>query len=402
MATSQSRSGTRIFFYLVYLFLAGAWYGSMAFPQWRPLSVLFPFTALTLLHGFLHGLTERAAEKGWGVAYLVSQSLLAVGMVVLAGESVLTEAIFAPIAGEAVGLFPRRQGRVLAVLGVTGAWALAAGLTGGFASVGLKLPWVLVAFGFAIVYVLLFQRQASERARAEALLGQLEEAHGQLRVYARQVEELTITEERHRMARELHDTLAQGLVGLIMQLEAVDDLLLRGEPDRGRQVVRKALDRTRQSLAEARATISALRRPLEREELVEAIGRELDRVRADGGLQAMLELGPGEVVVDGAVALQLYRIAQEGLNNVLRHARATRVMLRLWCEEGWVHLWITDDGVGFDPAGATGQVGHFGLTGIGERVRLAGGRLQIDSRPGQGTRLQIALPVQMPGEEGAL
>ncbi|MFZ5823416.1 MAG: sensor histidine kinase [Bacillota bacterium] len=398
--TNRAAGSTRGFFHLVYFFLVLMWVVTMALPQWRPLSVLLPFTLLMLAHGVLHGYTEVAKDRGWGAYYLAVQSLLAVGLIWTAGGGLITEALFAPIAGEAVGLFPRWQQRAVALAAVAGSWALASVLTGDPGSVLTKLPFVALGFGFAAIYVGLFVRQSEARQRAEKLLVELEEANLQMRAYARQVEELTVTEERHRMARELHDTLAQGLAGLIMQLEAVDELLDRGEVERARAVVRRASERTRSTLAEARQSIHALRLPLERGDLVEEIRRELDRVRADGGLDALFELGPGELSLDDAMAVQLFRIAREGLNNVLRHARARSVTVRLWSEGERVHLSIADDGVGFEVSAAGRQEGHFGLTGIGERVRLAGGEMSLTSRPGQGATLTVTLPSHLPGGEG--
>ena len=399
MSVTSRPNATRIFFYLVYAVLALIWIAAMALPTWRPLGVMIPFSLLLLTQGVLYGLAERVGERGWAVPYLVFQSLLALALIWLARGVPLAEALFAPIAGVAVGLLPRWSGRAVALLGIVLAWMVGT-LLSGDTGVWLKLPWMVGMVGFSATYAVLFMRQQAERQRAETLLAQLEEAHGKLQRYAQQVEELTITEERHRMARELHDTLAQGLAGLIMQLEAVDDLLGRGEGERASSIVRRALERTRGTMAEARASIQALRLPLERGDLLEEIRRELERVRQDHGLEAILEVGPGEIAAGGDVAMQFYRIAQEGLNNVLRHARAESVTLRLWSDAGGICLSIIDDGVGFDPDQVAGTGGHFGLTGIRERARLAGGSLQVESRPGQGTRLTVCLPERRPrGEE---
>jgi len=400
MSASSQRTGIRLFAYMTQVVMLIVWVANMAYPAWRPWPVLLPFTLLLLGQAYLHTQVQRAAERRWGWQYLMIQSLLALALVLVAGRGLLLEALFAALAGETIGLVQGWRGRAAGLGVVVGTWALATGLTSGLEALLFQLPFVLVALAFASVYVLVFLRQEEQRQRAERLLGELEVAHRQLRNYARQVEELSVTQERQRMARELHDTLAQGLAGLIMQLEAVDELLDRGDADRARTIIHRSMDRTRKTLAEARATIQALRLPMERGDLVEEIRRELDRLGQEAAVQTLLDLGPGEITAAPDIALQLYRIAQEGFSNVQRHAQATQVTVRLWTEDGRIHLSIRDDGVGFDTS--VRAPGHFGLTGIGERVMLAGGSWSLTSRPGEGTELHVRLPQQSSRQEGSL
>ncbi len=400
MTPVKQRSGTRIFFYMTYLVMGLVWVVSMAYPTWRPWQVVLPFTLLLLLHSFLHSQVQRAAERGWGWWYLAGQSVIAVALVLVAQEGLLLEALFAALTGETMGLLQGWRARAIGLGIVVGSWAVATSLTSGQDTLLFQLPFVLGALAFAAVYVVIYLRQEEQRQRAERLLGELEVAHRQLRSYARQVEELSVTQERQRMARELHDTLAQGLAGLIMQLEAVDDLLSRGEAERARGIVHRSMDRTRKTLAEARSTVQALRLPMERGDLVEEIRRELERLGQEVTLEPVLEIGPGEIAVSDEIAMQLFRIAQEGFRNIQRHARAHHVTVRLWSEGPTVYLSIRDDGVGFDAAAI--PPGHFGLTGIGERVGLVGGSCRVESRPGEGTQLHVSLPRQLPKLEESL
>jgi NarL family two-component system sensor histidine kinase YdfH len=399
MAFNPSRA-TRVFFYFVYTVLVIIWYATMATPTWKEPRILIPYTVTMLVHGVLHSRADRISETRWTAAYLVLQTGIVLVLLLLADGSHYTAALFAAVAGEAVGMLRRWSSRISALAFIAAVWALGVGLTGGLEGMLDQLPWMAAAVAFATFYVVLFLRQLEERTRAEALLAQLETAHAQLREYAHQVEELSITEERHRMARELHDTLAQGLAGLIMQLEAVDDLLSRGDSEQARAIVTRAMERTRQTLAEARQTIHQLRQPLERGDLVEAIQRELDRAKQEGGLEVRFDLSPGGAEVEEQVAQHLHRIVQEGITNVIRHARARTVTVSLWAKGDLVHLSIADDGVGFDPAAGTRE-GHFGLIGVGERVRLLGGTFRLDSQPGRGTRLIVAVPKRMKRKEGA-
>lgn len=194
------------------------------------------------------------------------------------------------------------------------------------------------------------------------------------------------------MARELHDTLAQGLAGLIMQLEAVDELLGRGDGEMARKITGRAMQRARATLQEARTAIQALRSPLEQGDVMEAIRRLVDNLTADTGILCAFEAGPGDLHIDGPVAETVFRVVQEGLVNIARHSQAGWAWVKLSATAGAISLEVGDDGVGFDPAAL--KEGHFGLTGLRERVGLADGTLQVESAPGAGTRLIVTLPLR--------
>lgn len=216
----------------------------------------------------------------------------------------------------------------------------------------------------------------------------LAEANERLAQYAVTLEELTVTRERSRMARELHDTLAHSLSGLAVQLEAVDSLW-NVDASRARALLTQSLTETRRGLAETRRAICALRAgPLHERGLLIAL-RELaeDTVR---GKQVTVELDlPAQVPALGdELETCVYRVAQESLSNVARHARATRATLRLAVDGPAVCLLTEDDGSGFVP-GSIDERHCFGLRGLRERARSAGADLAIDSRPGAGTRVQL-------------
>jgi len=205
---------------------------------------------------------------------------------------------------------------------------------------------------------------------------------------------LATAEERTRLARELHDSLAQSLSAITLQLEAADEVVTR-EPEKARGTITEALRLTREALQETRRVVHDLRagalqgKPLPRalRELSETYARtyNLD-IRATtsgpaGRLTPHLEAG-------------LFRIAQEALTNACRHSRASTVRIHLGIGADKVTLAVKDNGVGFDPAscGEPGRDG-FGLTGMRERARLLGGHLQIRSTPGAGTRVQVTVPL---------
>lgn len=385
----RKRDQTRIFFVLTTAFLAFVWFMVVREPAFQQSGRLIPFTVMMAVHAYLHTTIGRWSGRIKAPIYLAAQTVLAVALVVMGDGSMITASLFFPLAGEVFGLFAEVLPRLLGMGALLAAWATTQFATAGWGIVRTQLPGAVLALAFVGIYVTLFTRQLRERERAEHLLAELEEVNGKLRAYALRVEELTITQERQRMARELHDTLAQGLAGLIMQLEAVDDLLARGDAERARAITARAMGRARTTLQESRTAIQALRSPLERGDVIEAVHRLIDALAADTGITCTLEAGPLDLPEERADTV--YRVVQEGLVNIARHARARRAWVRISVEPGGkLRLEVGDDGVGFDPSRL--KAGHFGLTGLRERVELAGGRIAVESAPGQGTRILVTLP----------
>jgi NarL family two-component system sensor histidine kinase YdfH len=248
----------------------------------------------------------------------------------------------------------------------------------------------MTAFLMALVY--LYLRQTHARQEAQQLLAALEKANQQLAAYAAHVEDLTLTTERQRMARELHDTLAQGLAGLLLQLEAVESHLGRGNVARAQSIISQAMQRARLTLADARRAIDDLRDGNFLPELNESLREEIARLGETTGLPCYAELhAPNNLPL--ALQETILRTAGEGLTNIARHAQARQVWLTLCQETQEITLRVRDDGIGFDPATATRGNGHYGLIGLRERAQLAGGALDIASAPGAGTTLTLRLPL---------
>ncbi|HEX5716696.1 MAG TPA: sensor histidine kinase, partial [Thermoanaerobaculia bacterium] len=195
------------------------------------------------------------------------------------------------------------------------------------------------------------------------------------------------TEERNRLAREIHDTIAQDLSAIAFQLEAAEALLAQqADPERVRRSVAAALDLTRKGLEEARRSVLDLRAaPLEGRTLPAALAA----LAEEAGVT--FEPFPSIVPLPPAVEVGLYRIAQEALQNALRHAAASRIFLRLETSSDRVRLVVQDDGKGF-PEEATSS--RFGLVGMRERARLLGGSFQVESSPGAGTRITAEIPLR--------
>ena len=196
-------------------------------------------------------------------------------------------------------------------------------------------------------------------------------------------------EERNRLAREIHDTLAQGLTAVSLQLESADALLeVEKEPARVRQVVQQALALTRANLEEARRSVLDLRAaPLEERTLAEALAL----LAGQADIPVTFTVTGGNRPLPLRIESGLYRIAQEALTNVNRHAQAGRATMQLVTAPAEAKLIIEDDGRGFDPAQIPDN--RYGLMGLNERVKLLNGQLHLESSPGAGTRLEIVIPL---------
>jgi signal transduction histidine kinase len=231
--------------------------------------------------------------------------------------------------------------------------------------------------------------QAQEMELAQALAHQATLAIELTRL-AEQSRQAAVFEERNRLARDIHDTLAQGFTGIIVQLEAAEDAMLRGETLEANGHLRRIGKLARQSLAEARRSVQALRpQALEEGNLAAALERLLHQMTPGSGLQAQFSLAGCQRPLPPEWEENLLRIGQEALTNTLKHAQASRFVARLVFAAHGVRLEIQDDGRGFEVATKNGGLG---LTGMKERVARLGGRLTLRSAPGQGTRIRVALP----------
>ena len=233
---------------------------------------------------------------------------------------------------------------------------------------------------------------AEARQLAGALANQATLAVEMARLAAKR-QQTAILEERNRIAREIHDTLAQSLSGVVVQLEAAQDVL-GDAPEECREHIARAADQARTGLTEARRSVWALRPPSARRgnivDALEGLVRE-SSVRAETDVAFSSD---GEVQsVSPEVEYNLLRTAREALNNAIRHAGPCKLALHMVFENHHVRLSITDDGCGFVPDEVSGD--GFGLIGMRERIERVDGELRIDSRPGAGTRVDVRVPCEV-------
>ena len=364
-------------------------------PAMRTAAWLIPFTLLMLLHvglywlSFIYNLDSKLI-----LVYFSFQALLAFILTLMSQSLGLSLGLYMGLIGETVGVMRYSWKAVI----LTGVYlclsAISVLLIGSWTGLTSWVIAIIPLTAFVVVYVVLFMRQVEARDRSQKLLEELEAANRQLAEYAGRIEDQTLTAERERMARELHDTLAQGLAGLILQLEAADSHLSGQHPERAQAIIQKAMEHARGTLAEARQAIDNLRSGvILPTDLVEAVQAEIDHFTAISNIPCSFNHAIAGEITAG-VCEQALRSIGEGLSNIARHSGAKRAWVQITSQPGCLEVEIGDDGSGFDPASAVSQPGHYGLLGMRERAHLAGGSLDISSQPGSGAVIRIRLPVQ--------
>ena len=385
----------RIFYWILNAVLVGIYVLILIIdPTLRESPRLVYFSLLMTMHLALHGTSNfiRKQHPRWLFAYLVLQTLIITSIVFLTSGQRLVLALYLALACQSLGMYEKLGPSILAVTGIILTAILSFVLIDGLASLVSVLAIILPSTLIAVAYVVSYGRQNQIKTEAVRLLHELEIAHVQLAEYAARVENLTIMAERQRMARELHDTLAQGLAGLVLQLEAVDSHLSKNTPGKAQEIVQQAMGRARATLSDARQAIGDLRAARRSpSELEQSIRTEAERFTTATTIPCEINIRLPENVTDPQ-AENAVRLVGEGLTNAARHAKASRIWLILEEDGNCLVVTVSDDGVGFDLDKIEKRAGHFGLIGLRERARLANGTLEIRSAPSEGTSLIMRLP----------
>jgi two-component system, NarL family, sensor histidine kinase YdfH len=383
----------RIFFAFMTLVLIGAYV--LSFIQNAALRQFWyaaSFTLLTSVHILLHwSVISIVQTSKHRTLYVIGQGILAFVITYLSHTTGMIFGLYMALIGETIGFLGINRRGILATL-----YYLALSLINFVLLTDLSsaLRWLITVIPIIIfigMYVTLYLRQAEAREKAQQLASELEAANHQLSDYAARVEDLTIINERQRMARELHDTLSQGLAGLILQLEAADAHLTNQRHDKAQSIIGNAMGQARTTLAEARRAIDNLRQPI-LDDLDSALRFEISRFTEATGIPILFHTDQIPLLPD-PVKETVIRAVTEGLTNIANHAQAQHVEVKVGMKDQ--NLWVTiqDDGQGFDTSAIPS--GHYGLLGIRERVRLVNGSFEIQSEKGKSTILKIEIPIQV-------
>jgi two-component system, NarL family, sensor histidine kinase YdfH len=348
---------------------------------------------LIIAHISLYWLNYSRANKNtaWWFFYYPAQTALMLGVTLLLqahlsnGLSFLFSATIS-IAGEALGVWGNsRRALWLGIFYFGLLFSLLFVLTERerFYS---SFVAMLVNGGAIMLLMVMVNQQFIERRKAVELAESLESANAKLAATAAKIEALTLQNERQRMARELHDTLAQGVAGLVLQLEAVKAHLASNRNERASAIIEQALRRARSTLAESRAVIDDLRAVST--DAADSVRETVERFKQATGIPC-----EAEILVNGnppslETTSHTLNILSEALTNVARHAQATQVHIRFIVQNQTLELEVCDNGRGFDIN--QNRSGHYGLLGMHERARLTGGALAIESSAG-GTRIRFSV-----------
>jgi len=351
--------------------------------------------ALLLVFGLLMVPADawsRTQVPAWP-AYLglAVQTAVTAALMYLSDNWSLFTVLFFILSGQAVLLFPIRPAFawIASFVAISTIFGVAKwGWPGGM----MALP--LYGGGYSLVAALAHALASAEAARrqSQALVEELQAAHGKMQEYAGRIEELAVVEERNRLAREMHDTLGHRLTVAAVQLEGAQRLI-EADPDRATQMVGTVREQVREALAELRQTVAALRAPLEADlSLPHALARLAAHFETATGITIHQVLPRAEELPDlpSTHRLALYRAAQEALTNIQRHAGAGQVWLVLAGDGGAVTLLVGDDGKGLS---LSGDQAGFGLHGLRERAAQLGGEMHVEPRRGGGTQVSFRVPV---------
>jgi NarL family two-component system sensor histidine kinase YdfH len=335
----------------------------------------------------------------WWVFYYSAQTVLIVvianlpysGEANLFGISFLGSATIA-ITGEVLGLWGNtRRAFFLGLFYLS----ILLGIFSTKVEPDLILPYLtqlLIIGGFTVILMVVFNLQIKERQKAEELAETLESANAKLATYAARNESLTLQAERERMARELHDTLAQGVAGLILQLEALKDHQQQNRYPQAQSVLEQAIARARSTLGESRAAIENLRNDkVDFKGVVEALVAQFKSV-SEVDCQLTLQLNENSPIPQN-IQHHAQRVLHEALANINKHAGLAQAQINIEQNQSTLSLHITDDGTGFDTNQPYAQ-GCFGLQGLAERARLTHSQYMLTSTPGAGTTIEFIFPLE--------
>lgn len=336
---------------------------------------------------------EARAEPRWRRS--LSDSILALGGVVLVTSVIAVAHLYPRIPtisfvyllvivalASTRGLYAASLGSLLAVLAFD--YFLVPPL---YTFVVFKVEDLLTLCVFLVTAVMTSQLALVLRRSAE----EAKSRERELRLLYEQAQELAALQERQHLARELHDSVSQALYGISLGAHTAREALESSEPAQAEASIEYVLALAEAGLAEMHALIFELRpESLETEGLVAALTKQVAVLRARYKLTVEADLGE-EPDLSLERKQALYRIAQEALHNIVKHAHASTVALRLTRQEGEIILEVRDNGSGFDPAGPF--PGHLGVRSMQERVTKMGGTFTIESTPGQGTHIGVRAPM---------
>lgn len=322
------------------------------------------------------------------IGYFLFQIILGILIIYFGGEVGFNAMILLPLAGHSVVILPELWRYVVNGIIV----CLCAGtirlLTGGWDLVWTNIPIFVAGQLFILVFTQMAVSEEQARHEIQNLVHELEVANRQLRENALQAEDLTISKERNRMAREIHDGLGHHLTALNMQIKAARAVLQTKNDVRAGELLANAESLTQKALVDVRQSVSALRESLIENRALPELLQSALTVAEQSGIAVEFVVKGEQRKLSPQTALAVYRAAQECMNNAVKHSQATRVQAELdYTLLDELSFSFCDDGIGSDNV-----TGGFGLIGMKERVQLLDGDIEIKTAKGDGFTVRIRLP----------
>lgn len=352
--------------------------------RWLALGLYFIFA-------FLFVIRDQALKQSHLPAslYLTIQTILVTSLLSFPPHHQYIIILFFILSAEATTLEPNKKGYLwilLYVLITTGALLL---LEGGQAAL-FSLPIYTGGYIFFGAFSASARRAEIAQAESQMLLEDLTKAHLKLQTFTAQSEELAVSEERNRLAREMHDTLGHRLTVAIVQLEGAEQLVDK-KPQRAQEMVATVKEQMRAALSELRSAVATLREPLQADlSLANALKSLGKNFQAATNIEVQMAFAHNLPQFPDTYRVAIYRAAQEALTNVQRHAQAKHIRMSLLLnEKEGINLTLRDDGIGL-PENA--DLLGFGLLGIKERADQLGGVMRLEANPDGGAQICLCLP----------
>lgn len=340
---------------------------------------------VTLYNG-VHWFSNNIILK-WKTGYFLLQ-----GFIIFIGASIVAES--SPII--MLGLMPTfliqvmyyYQSNFYKVLGYTLIYLFGFSLMI-FYTYGENYLWIFIVLflalmTLAVLILLLYNQKEMENMRMQQYIAELKIAN-------QKIEQLTLQNERQRMARDLHDTLAQKLAGLILELDAVDAHLKRGNMERGQGIVKMAMEHAKEALEESRNVIDNLRDVNSDESFLDRLEEEVHHMEYMMKVPIQIEVSVLPIL-KVMVEEHILGILSEALNNIRKHAQATEILIHLSVETDVLVMQIRDNGVGIDLKRDLQKTGHYGILGMKERVKLIHGQFEMNGE--KGTVITVTIPLK--------
>jgi len=380
-------------FYAVYLLLIGAVFFRMI-PhyfrtqyQWVIIGLLFTFLVLFLSERFFAKIPDAFIHSIFVFELAIILALL-ITPSDTAPKDYFTNLVL-PLCGLAVWNLPEKIAKRWVIGFCLFCFSTMMIYYGNLEGLSFGLTYVVGCLLIAILGLVTL-RADQARNESQALLAELQVANQKLRDYARQIETLAAAEERNRLARELHDSVSQTIFSMNLTAQSARILIDR-DPERVAGLLDHLQTLSQNALGEMRSLIQQLRpHSLIENGLPSALrDHAAERLEQDN-LKVEVQV-KGEGHLPANVEEGLFRIAQEALNNIVKHAKTDKATILLNFENDLASLTIEDQGAGFDQASAKSATGHMGLSSMRERVEALGGTLVIETAPGKGTRVRIEI-----------